>query len=355
MTNKLDQTEEAVILFNDVISKLRQEIDTKIKEMEDLHSIIEDKDKQVADLKEEVFSLNAKHKTTQDALYAEAMRYKSQLDDSNQSIAELKAMIKTKEDNWEAKQKTADELVSLQKKEIGMLTNRINVLKSKLDDAETANKRVLLKSLEASKKYDQLAKDLADTKKILEIKEKAYKEATEKVKSDFAGKAKQLIADNTKRVVAMMAQIEGLKNELKKRDIVINEKEIREQEILDDFVKRFKEVTSDKTKLAAAAKAENAVASSPGIPDFSRIPTITTHTIAAEPEPFKDLFDGLAVEMEEEEIEQQMAAPDMSLLQPMVERALEQGDAPEDVIDSLVSSGYPREEVVRMVDMFKTF
>ena len=73
----------------------------------------------------------------------------------------------------------------------------------------------------------------------------------------------------------------------------------------------------------------------------------TTETVEPISEPFKDIFADITAEaVEEEEIELAMPEADIGLLGPMIERALEQGDDSKDIIDSLVCSGYHRQDVL---------
>jgi len=252
--------------------------------------------------------------------------------------------------------------IAQQEKQINMLHTQVGALGNKLEKTEDVNKRVLIKTLDASKKYEDISNQLVQTKKSLIEKESTYGRNMETVKREYSDKTKQLITDNTKRVVAMMAQIEGLKKEVMKRDSLLDEKEKKEQEILVDFVKKFKDITSARSKLQLVSDAEKTHGTHPaeGTVTEGTAPaqpvtppkSFGTETVEAQPIPFNDVFKGITTEMEEEE-EVRPFKPDLSVLEPMVERAVEQGESDDAILDSLVCSGYDREDVRKVLVKLK--
>ncbi|MFC1755447.1 hypothetical protein ACFL96_19000 [Thermoproteota archaeon] len=347
---KLDDRQELVLLYNELITKLKSEIDSKIQEIQSLKTTITAKDGHVLSINKQIDTLQAKHKSDIAAISNNKRQALSDLENSRHTIENLKNDFGNKETDWTDKKKELDERIILHKKEIGLLNNRIGVLSKKLLETEESNRQVLLKTIEANKKYQNLSTELAQTKQILTAKDIQYKQTIENLKKEYSGKTKQMITDNTKRVVTLMAQTEGLRKALKRKDNVLDEKEKKERELLTEFVSKFKDISAMKPDAVARL---SAVASG----NADKLPhekMFKTETIEPEPEPFADIFKEIGVaEIENEEIEVEMPPPEMNLLEPMIECALEQGDTEDNIVDSLVSSGYERVDVLAAMKKLK--
>ncbi|MBU0461441.1 MAG: hypothetical protein KJ574_02535 [Nanoarchaeota archaeon] len=335
MTNKLDKTQEVVMVLNEVISKLKQELNTKIEETKNLKTTIAEKerliekqkndqialsklkeefstkvietkhlkiataerDRQVLDLKKEAEKLIAKQKSDQALFLGQMSKSDAELDNARQAIAEFKRGFATQEAAWTQEKTQLHEMITAQRREITLLTTKLGALGNKLSMTEDANKQVLLKSLEANKKYQDLSTKLNQTQNELEEKSVLYSKTVEGMRKEYADKAKQLIGDNTRRIVALMAQVESLRNELKKKDILLSEKQVKEQALVNDFVSKFKGI-ADNPEMSSAPL------TIPSLPAISPSQSASHEDIAIpEPEPFIDVFKDITAEMEEEEIE----------------------------------------------------
>lgn len=332
LNNKLDKNQEAILALNELISQLKNELKTKIDECNARDKTIQKKDDEITGLNRKIAVDESSWRSASKEQQEELMKLQSDLNNLRQTFS-------NKEEILNSKKTELEKTVEIQKKEIGMLSNRLGAMLQRLQKTEDVNRKVLLKSIEASKKFDALSQELANKTAELQRKDIQFKQQISLLESETVKQKKQIIGENTKRLIVLMAQIEGLKKKIEKKDSLLDHKSQRQKEIFSEMVNKFRELGVAPKEAKTSEKTFKA-------PELTAVPSFRVETAPSTPEPMADIFSDITKEIEEEEETLNVTVEaDPSFLEPMVERALEQGDSEEEIVASLVCSGYQEPDI----------
>ncbi|MFQ5474238.1 MAG: hypothetical protein ACE5DM_00210 [Candidatus Nanoarchaeia archaeon] len=332
LNNKLDKNQEAILALNELISQLKNELKTKIDECNARDKTIQKKDDEITGLNRKIAVDESSWRSASKEQQEELMKLQSDLNNLRQTFS-------NKEEILNSKKTELEKTVEIQKKEIGMLSNRLGAMLQRLQKTEDVNRKVLLKSIDASKKFDALSQELANKTAELQRKDIQFKQQISLLESETVKQKKQIIGENTKRLIVLMAQIEGLKKKIEKKDSLLDHKSQRQKEIFSEMVNKFRELGVAPKEAKTSEKTFKA-------PELTAVPSFRVETAPSTPEPMADIFSDITKEIEEEEETLNVTVEaDPSFLEPMVERALEQGDSEEEIVASLVCSGYQEPDI----------
>lgn len=234
------------------------------------------------------------------------------------------------------------------KKELVALEVRCDVSEKKIRSLKDSAKKSMYETMKLKEKEAVSDKMIRDTTSKLEVKERQYLETTAKMKADIEEKMKSMLDSNTRRTARYLAQIRKLQEALEAQRKLLDMKKEKEKELIRNFTDNFR-------KLVDTGDVDIPVVETPAPPKR----TVGAEMIPEAPKAFVPPMStvapptesGFITEDEEEvldfnKIKTIVINPATTEeIMPMIEMALEHGDTEPIIVQSLISSGYDRNNI----------
>lgn len=356
MRQQLEQKAELINKLGFDSEKTRREgserITTANKEIERLQNLLSQKDAMIA-------KANAEASETRQSIDI----MKRQLDQKTELITRLGQDIEKMRKDFSVKNnvllemqnKNRQSLQRMQEMNALMIKTRTSngVARQSLLETEEKNKKMMADYLKMQTAVKSLKESLEKKDVELRRKEAELTDAFDSFKKDSEIRSKAMIGRNTREIVGLRAHIDRLNRHITQLKSIIEAKERKEQDVVAVLNERFRDLLETKGRMEAVPALRTEVKTeapkAPRLKDLGvgspyetenaepakRVPGPAASEVSFEP----GFTPGIA---QDEQAYFQYHIDDIT---PMIELGLEHGDTEEQIVKSLVSSGYKQADV----------
>lgn len=329
------------------IEKFRSELESKnslvkelISDLKPLEVDLAQKDKMIEDINEKIKAQAEQIERISKKLLDTKTEFEKVSETSNaleKSVAEKEGLLKVLRDKLNEKttqlndalkkNKEFEESISLKKKEEFAVANRIGALEKHVVSTDDQNQKLLYELMKQNGKIKELEEELSNKKKLFDSKISEFENSFDALEKKNDEEKSFLIKKYSKKLALMDATMAALRSRISEQEAVVGSKLRKEQELIKEFNKRMQDLMSTKPDQNSQSSV------------LDRVPDLEPATDFSE-------FDEKESEFENVEgFSNQNAPSRVEEISSMIEMALDNGNAPEDIKSSLLSTGYSKKDI----------